>query len=104
MNGKLETGLLNSGNSNSLIRFDTYEQLGKHGIIKALNNHELAAKNLALKIVGCVDIKIQMKTKSGEFFQEFLITADNCLPCLLGLDFMIDQECILTLANNCCNV
>ena len=35
--------------------------------------------------------------KPGEFAQEFLITEDNCLSCFLGLDFMVDQECILNI-------
>ena len=47
-----------------------------------------------MKIVGSVDIKIQLKPKFGEFAQQFSKTADNCLPCLRGLDFMIDHECI----------
>ena len=55
----------------------------------------LAANSSALKNVGSVDIKMKMKPKSGEFAQEFLITTDNCLTCLLRLDFMVDQECIL---------
>ena len=47
-----------------------------------------------MKIVGSVYIKIQMKPKFGGFAQQFSKTADNCLPCLRGLDFMIDHECI----------
>ena len=50
-----------------------------------------AANNLALKIVGSVDIKIQTKPKPGGFAQEFLITADKRLPCLLELDFIVNQ-------------
>ena len=50
-----------------------------------------------LKVVGLINIKIKMKEKSGEFAQEFLITADNCLFCLLALDFMIYQKCILSI-------
>ena len=55
---------------------------------------------MALKIVGSVDIKIQMKPKSGEFAQDFSKTVDNCLPCLLSLDFMIDQECTLDIGEH----
>ena len=46
----------------------------------------------ALKILSCVDIKIQMKWKSAEFAQEFLLTPDKRLSYLLGLNFMIDQN------------
>ena len=42
--------------------------------------------------IGNVRIKIQIKTKTVEFAQEFLIKAVNCLCCLLGLNFMGDQE------------
>ena len=97
LNGKSVRGLLDSGSSILLISFDTYEQLGKPGSMKAFNIIVLAANNSALKIVGSVDIKIQMKPKSGDFVQEFLITADNCLPCIFGWDFKIDQELILNI-------
>ena len=49
--------------------------------------------------------EIQMKPKSGEFAEEFLLMADLMVwitadfmkfkPCLLGLDCTIDQECNL---------
>ena len=38
-----------------------------------------------------------MKQKSVGFAQEFLMAETNCVHCLLGLDFMIDQECMLNL-------
>ena len=89
-----------SGSSISLISFDTYERLGKPGSMNAFNNKVLAANNLALKIVGSVDIINQFKPNSGDLAQEFLITADNCLPCFLGLDYMIDQECFLNIGEH----
>ena len=82
LNGKLVTGMLDSGVSFLLISFDVNERLEKPRRIKAFNNKVLAANNLAFKIVGGIDMKIQMKPKSGEYDQELLITADNCLPCL----------------------
>ena len=91
LNRKLVTGLLHSGSSISLMSFDTYERIEKPGSLKAFNNKVLAAKNSELKTVGSLDIKLKNKPKSGEFNQGFSITADNCLHCLLGLDFMIDQ-------------
>ena len=95
LNGKLVSGALDSGSSIVLISFDTYGTLGKPGSIKAINNKVLATNNSASKIVVSVDVKIQMKLISVELTHEFLITADNCLPCLLVWDFMIDRECFL---------
>ena len=95
MNGKLIEGLLDIGNSISSLSFDTTERRGKAGSKKASNNKMLAANNSALKTVCSVAFKIRLKPKSEEFAQEVLITVDNCLSCLLGLYFMIDQECIL---------
>ena len=82
LNGKLVTGMLDSGVSFLLINFDVTERLEKPRRIKAFNNKVLAANNSTFKIVGGIDMKIQMKPKSGEYDQELLITADNCLPCL----------------------
>ena len=45
-----------------------------------------------------------MKPKCEEFDQEFLITADNCIPFLLALDFMMDPKWIPIIANNYCTV
>ena len=64
---------------------------------KDFNYKVLADNNLALKLDGSVDIKTQMKSKYGEIAQEFLITAVSCLPCLLVLDFMIDQENVINI-------
>ena len=47
-----------------------------------LSKKVLAANVLALRIIGTVLIKIQLKTKSVA--QEFLIAAGNCISCLLG--------------------
>ena len=49
MNGKLATGVLDSGSSTSLISFDTYERLGKPESIKDFNNKVLAANSSGLK-------------------------------------------------------
>ena len=66
----------------------------KAGNPKAFNNKVLAANNSALKTVHCVDINIHVKPKPEEFAHDLLIMVDNCLPCLLGLDFVVDQICI----------
>ena len=79
------------GSSISFVSFDTYERLGKPGSIKAFNSKVLAANSSMFQKLGSVDIKIQMKPKSGDIARNILITADNCLPCLLGWGFMIEE-------------
>ena len=69
----------------------------RQGAKRLLIKKVLAANNSALKTVCSVAFKIRLKPKSEEFTQEVLITADNCLSCLFGLYFMIDQECILNI-------
>ena len=71
-------GLVNCGSSVSVIRV-------------------LAAINTSVKILGKVELLFQMKPKQPEFVHEFLVTQENHISLLLGLDILFDQKCILNL-------
>ena len=94
LHGNRCVGLIDSGISISLLRWFTYEKLGKPGILQTYTKRGLTANNSAVKIIGRVKLLVQLQPILPEFEQEFVITADECL---LGIDFLKTNKCVLTL-------
>ena len=57
----------------------------------------LTANNTAVKIIGKVTLLVQLQPRLPEVEQEFVITADEGLECLLGIDFLKTNKCVLNL-------
>ena len=57
----------------------------------------LTANNSAVKIIGRVTLRVQLQPRLPEFEQEFVITADEGIECLLGIDFLKTNKCVLNL-------
>ena len=57
----------------------------------------LTANNLAVKIIGRVKLLVQLQPRLPEVEQEFVITADEGIECLLGIDFLKTNKCVLNL-------
>ena len=57
----------------------------------------LTAKNSAFKIMGKVTLLALLQPRLPEVEQEFVITADEGIECLLGIDFLKTNKCVLNL-------
>ena len=57
----------------------------------------LTANNSAVKIIVRVTLLVQLQPRLPEVEQEFVITADEGIECLLGIDFLKTNKCLLNL-------
>ena len=57
----------------------------------------LTANNSLFKIIGRVTLLVQKQPRLPEFEQELVITADDGIECLLGIDFLKVNKCVLNL-------
>ena len=94
LHGNRCVGLIDSGSSISLLSWTTYEKLGKPGIVQTYTNRVLTANNSAVEIIGSVTRLVQLQPRLPEVEQEFVITADEGIECLLGIDFLKTNKCV----------
>ena len=97
LHGNRWVGLIDSGSSISLLSWSTYEKLGKPGIVQTYTKRVLTANNSAVKIIGRVTLLVQLQPRLPEGEQEFVKTADKGIGCLLGIDFLKTNKCVLNL-------
>ena len=57
----------------------------------------LTANNSAVKTIGRVTLLIQLQPRLPETEKEFVITADEGIECLLGIEFLKTNKCVLNL-------
>ena len=57
----------------------------------------VTANNSAVKIIGRVTLLVQLQPRLPEVEQEFVITADEGIEYLLGIDFQKTNKCLLNL-------
>ena len=93
----MKVGLIDSGSSVSLISVDLLKAIGDTKRIDPYSNRVLAANNISFKTLGKVEPLVQMKPKQPKFLHQFLVTQENHISLLLGLDILTDQNCILDL-------
>ena len=77
--------------------WSTYEKLGKPGIVQTYTKRVLTANNSVVKIIGRITLLVQLQPRLPEVEQEFVITADEGIECLLGIDFLKTNKCVLNL-------
>ena len=90
-------GLIDIGSSILLLSWSTYEKLGKPGIVQTFKKRVLTVNNSTVKIIGGVTLLVQSQPRLPEVEQEFVITADEGIDCLLGIDFLKTNKCVLNL-------
>ena len=90
-------GLKDSGSSISLLSWSTYKKLGIPGIVQTYTKRVLTANNSVVKIIGRITLLVQMQPRLPEVEQEFVITAGEGIECLLGIDFLKTNKCVLIL-------
>ena len=97
LHGNRCVGLLDSGSSILLLSWSTYKKLGKPGIVQKYTKRVLTTNNSAIKIIGKVTLLVQLQPRLPEVEQDFVITADEGIECLLGIDFLKTNKCVLNL-------
>ena len=97
LHGNRCVGLIDSGSSISRLSWSTYEKLGKPGIVQTYTKRVLTANNSVVKIIGRVTLLVQLQPRLPEVEQEFVITADEGIEFLLGVDFLKTNKCVLNL-------
>ena len=97
LHGNRCVGLIDSGSSISPLSWPTYEKLGKTGIVQTYTKRLLTSNYSAVKIIGRVTLLVQLQTRLPEVEQEFVITAGEGIECLLGIDFLKTNKCLLNL-------
>ena len=57
----------------------------------------LTANNSAVKSIGRVKLLVQLQPRLPEVEQECVVTADEGIECLLGIDFLKTNKYVLNL-------
>ena len=70
------------------MNWSTYEKVGKPGYVQTYTKRVLTANN-SVKIIG--------RVKLLEVEKELVITADESIECLLRIDFLKNNKCVLNL-------
>ena len=77
--GQMKVGLVDSGISVSLIGVELLQAVGDTKRIDPNNNRVVATNNTLVKILGKVELLVQMKHKQPEFLHEFLVTQEKII-------------------------
>ena len=93
----MKMGLVNSGSSVSLISVELLKAIADTKRIDSYNNRVLDANNTSVKILGKNEHYFKRNANNPIFVHEFLVTQENYISLLLGLDILTDQKCILNL-------
>ena len=97
---KLIMALIDSGSSVNIISDTLYKQLRQLSQIRMCNKNIIAANNGKMPIMVSADIQVQLQKITGEITVKFLVTRIEITPCLLGMDFLYNFDCILNLRKN----
>ena len=97
---KLIMALINSGSTVNIISDTVYKQLGEPSQIRMCNKNIIAANNGKMHIMGSADIQVQLQKFTCEITVKHLMTRIDITPCLLGVEFLYNFDCILNLIKN----
>ena len=92
--------LIDSGSSVNIIKDTLYKQLGEPSQIRMCNKNIIAANNEKMSIMGSADFQVQLQKFTCEITVKFLVTRIERTPCLLGMEFLYNFDCILNLRKN----
>ena len=82
------------GSSANIISDTLFKQLGELSQIRMCNKNVIAANN------GTADIQVQLQKLKCEITVEFLVSRIEITPCLLGMKFIYNFDCILNPRKN----
>ena len=91
---KLIMALIDSGISVNIINDTLYKQLGAPSQIRMNNKNIIAANNGKMPVMGSADSQVQIQKFTCEKTVEFPVTRIEITPCLLGMEFLQNVDCI----------
>ena len=97
---KLIWALVYSGSSVSLLSDTIKQQLGVPSQIRVCNKNIIAANNGKMPVTGSTAFQIQLQKPKSETTVEFLVNKIEVTPCLLGMGFVFNFDCILNTRKN----
>ena len=97
---KLIMALIDSGSSVNFVIDTLYKQLGEPNQIRMCNKNIITANNGKMPIMGSADFQVQLQKFTCEITVKFLVTRIEITPCLLGMEFLYNFDCILNLRKN----
>ena len=89
-------GLIDSWCGVLLLSCYIYKKLGEPGIVQIYTKWLVTAIESAVKITVRVTLLVQFKLRIAEVEHELVITADEVIECLLGIDFLKTNKCVLS--------
>ena len=97
---KLIKALIDSGSSVNLLSDTIYQQLGETSQIRVCNKNIIADNNGKMPVKGSTAIQVQLQKFTPEITVDFLVSKIEITPCLLGMEFLYNFDCILNLSKN----
>ena len=97
---KLIIALIDSVSSVNIISDTLYKQLGESSQFRMCNKKIIAANNGKMPVMVSADIQVQLQNFTCEITVEFLVTRIEIPPCLLGMEFLYNFNCILSPRKN----
>ena len=97
---KLIMALIDCASSVNIISNTLYKQLGEPIQIRMCYKNIIAANNGKMPVMGSADIQVQLQKFKCEITVEFLVTRIEITPCLLGIEFLYNFNCILNPRKN----
>ena len=92
--------LVDCGSSVNLLSDTLYQQLGEPSQIRVCNKNKIAVNNGKMPVKFSTAVLVQLQKITPEITVEFLVTKIKITPCLLGMEFFYNFDCILNLRKN----
>ena len=92
---KLIRTLIDGESSVNLLSDTLYQLLGEPSQIRVYNKIILASNNGNMPVKGSSAIQVQLQKFTSEISVEFLVIKIEITPCLLGMEFLNNFDCIL---------
>ena len=86
--------LIDSESTVNLLSDTLYQQLDEPIQIKVCNKSSIIAHNAKMPVKRSTAIQVQLQKFKSEIKAEFLVTKNEITPCLLGMEFLNNFDCI----------
>ena len=87
--------LIDSEKSVDLLSDALYQKLGEPNQIRVCNKILMIADNGKVPVKRTTIIQVQLQKFKSEITAEFLVTKNEIMPCLLGMEFLYNFDCVL---------
>ena len=91
---KLASALVDSGSSVSLASWNILQSLGFVGVLEVYKGKILRANTTAMPVKRKAKLIVQLEKFAPEFGAALLLSTVDTFHCLVGLAFLIENDCI----------